>query len=101
MALIARGNGADIVNTGHAVCISPGQIRTLTGSSNVFVANQPIHRKGDLNEPHTHCPPVYSTEIVSFSPNVYANGLNVARQGDGYSCGAFVESVTQTTVYAN
>lgn len=101
MPLIARKDGVDVVNTGHPVCTVPGQIATLTGSDNVFVAGVGIHRKGDLNTPHTHCPPVYSTGIVTFSPNVFANKLNVARLGDTYSCGAFVEQVTQQTVFAN
>jgi uncharacterized Zn-binding protein involved in type VI secretion len=101
MPLIARGSGVDIVNTGHPVCISPGQITTDTCSSNVFVVGFGIHRKDDLNEPHTHCPPVYGTPIVTYSANVYANGKNVARQGDTYDCTAFIEQVTQSTVFAN
>jgi uncharacterized Zn-binding protein involved in type VI secretion len=115
MPLVARGTnstiggddasggalGPDIVNTGHAVCLSPGQILTDTASPNVYAVNWPVHRKGDLNQPHTHCPPVYGTPIVTFSPNVFANNLNVARQGDTYSCSAFVEQVTQSTVFAN
>lgn len=101
MPLVARGNGVDVVNTGHPVCVAPGQIATLSGSSNVFVHNQPIHRKTDTNTPHTHCPPVYSTNIVTHSPNVFANSLEVARLADTYSCGAFVEVVTQPNVFAN
>jgi uncharacterized Zn-binding protein involved in type VI secretion len=101
MPLIARGDEVDIVNTGHPVCIVPGLIRTLSCSTNVFVAGVGIHRKDDTNTPHTHCPPVYSTTINSFSPNVFANGRNVARQGDTYTCGAFVQEVTQKTVFAN
>jgi uncharacterized Zn-binding protein involved in type VI secretion len=101
MPLIARGNSADEVNTGHPVCVVPGVIKTLTGSPNVYIAGQPCHREGDLNEPHTHCPPVFSTAIVSFSPNVFSNGKRVARQGDTYSCGAFVQKVNQSTVHAN
>ena len=101
MPLIARGHGVDIVNTGHAVCISPGKITTDTCSENVFIGNVGVHRETDLNEPHTHCPPVYGTPVVTFSPNVYVNNLHVARQGDKYSCSAFVETVTQSSVYAN
>lgn len=101
MPLVARGDGADVVNTGHAVCVSPGQIGTLSCSSDVFVANIGIHRKTDTNDPHTHCPPVYSTKIVTHSPNVFANNLEVARLGDTYSCSAFVETVNQSTVFAN
>ena len=101
MPLVARGNSVDVVNTGHAVCVVPADIATLSGSSDVFVHNEPIHRKTDTNTPHTHCPPVYSTRIVSHSPNVFANNLEVARQDDTYDCGAFVKQVTQTNVYAN
>jgi uncharacterized Zn-binding protein involved in type VI secretion len=101
MPLVARGNVVDVVNTGHPVCVAPGQIATLSGSSNVFVHNEPIHRKTDTNTPHTHCPPVFSTNIVTHSPNVFANNLEVARLGDTYSCSAFVEVVTQPDVFAN
>lgn len=101
MPLVARGDGVDIVNTGHPVCVAPGIIATLSCSSNVFVHNVGIHRKSDTNTPHTHCPPVFSTTVNSFSPNVYANFLNVARQGDTYTCGAFIQEVTQKDVFAN
>jgi uncharacterized Zn-binding protein involved in type VI secretion len=102
MPLIARKSGSgDVVNTGHPVCIAPGTIETLSGSSDVFIAGHGAHREGDTNTPHTHCPPVYSTNIVSFSPNVFANGKHMARLNDTYSCGAFVQSVAQSTVFAN
>lgn len=101
MPLVARGKQVDIVNTGHSVCISPGRIRTLSHSPNVFIHNQPVHRRTDTNTPHTHCPPVYSTRVNTFSPNVYANNLNVARLRDRYTCGAYIERITQNTVYAN
>jgi uncharacterized Zn-binding protein involved in type VI secretion len=101
MPLIARGNAADVVNTGHPICVVPGQITTLSGSDDVFVVDEPCHRFDDTNEPHTHCPPVFSTTINSASPNVYANDRAVARLGDTYTCGAFVEIVNQSTVFAN
>ena len=102
MPLIARTKGSgDIVNTVHAICDAPGDILTETGSDDVFVVGHGIHRKDDLNEEHTHCPPVYSTEIVTHSPNVFANDLEVARVGDTYSCTAEIKSTTQTTVFAN
>jgi uncharacterized Zn-binding protein involved in type VI secretion len=101
MPLIARGNGADVVNTGHPVCVVPGIIATLSCSDDVFVVGVGAHRFGDTNTPHTHCPPVFSTTINSASPNVFVNGRPVARQGDSYTCGAFIQSVTQSTVYAN
>lgn len=101
MPLVARGSGADVVNTGHPVCVAPGKISTLSASGDVYVAGQPCHREGDTNTPHTHCPPVYSTTVNSYSPNVYCNGKGVARLGDTYTCSAFIESVSQGTVYAN
>jgi uncharacterized Zn-binding protein involved in type VI secretion len=101
MPNFARGEGADIVNTGHPVCVSPGQIKTLSGSSDVFVEGMPAHRKDDTNDPHTHCPPVFSTTVNSFSPNVFVNGLNAARLNDTYTCGAFIEVVNQNTVFVN
>lgn len=101
MPLVARGDHVDVVNTGHPVCVAPGTIATLSCSGDVFVHNIGVHRKSDTNTPHTHCPPVYSTNIVSYSPNVFANNREVARQGDSYSCGAFVQKVTQPNVFAN
>lgn len=101
MPAIARGNGVDSVNTGHPVCVAPGTIATLSGSSDVFVAGVGCHRQDDTNTPHTHCPPVYSTTISSFSPSVFVNGKGVARLGDKYTCGAFVQAVNQSTVFAN
>ena len=101
MPLIARTKGSgDIVDTVHAICVAPGDILTETGSGDVFVVGHGIHRKTDSNEP-THCPPVYSTDIVTHSPDVFANDLEVARIGDTYSCDAQVKSTTQTTVFAN
>lgn len=101
MPLVARGDEIDVVNTGHDVCVAPGTIATLSCSADVFVHNIGIHRKDDTNTPHTHCPPEYSTNVSSFSPNVFANFRNVARLGDEYTCGAFIEQVTQPNVYAN
>ena len=102
MPLVARTKGSgDVVDTVHPICVAPGDILTETGSNDVFVVNHGAHRKTDLNEPHTHCPPVYSTEIVTHSPNVFANNLELARLGDTYSCGAEIKTVQQQTVWAN
>lgn len=101
MPAIARGNGVDSVNTGHPVCKSPGTIATLSGSGSVYVAGSPCHRQGDTNTPHTHCPPVYSTTVSSYSSKVYANGKGVARLNDSYTCGAFIQSVSQSTVFTS
>tara|TARA_R110002074_G_scaffold396476_1_gene585981 strand:- start:87 stop:1130 length:1044 start_codon:yes stop_codon:yes gene_type:complete len=102
MPAVARTKGSgDIVNTVHNICVAPGDILTETGSSDVFVVNHGAHRKTDLNEAHTHCPPVYSTEIVTHSLDVFANGLELARLGDTYSCTAKIKTVQQQTVWAN
>ena len=102
MPLIARKVGSgDIVNTVHPICVDPGDILTDSGSSTVFVVEHGIHRKTDLNEPHTHCPPVYGTPLVTHSTNVFAEDLEVGRVGDEYDCSAKVKSVTQTKVFAN
>ena len=96
MPLVARKDGSgDVVNTVHDVCIA------LSGSDNVFVVGHGAHRFGDTNEPHTHCPPVYSTTINSASDNVFVNDKKIARVNDTYTCDAKVESVAQTTVFAN
>ena len=101
MPAVARGDGVDVVNTGHPVCVAPGIIATLSCSEDVFVENVGAHRKDDTNTPHTHCPPVFSTTVSSYSPNVFVNNREVAREGDSYTCGAFVQDVTQDTVFAN
>ena len=101
MAKATRGNGADIVNTGHPVCIAPGIIATLSGSNDVFIVSEPAHRRDDTNTPHTHCPPVFSTTVSTYNPNLFINGKNAAREGDQYTCGAFIQTVTQSTVYIN
>jgi len=102
MPLIARKVGSgDIVNTVQTICVATGDIFTDSGSSKVFVVDHGIHRKTDLNEPHTHCPPVYGTPLVTHSPNVFAEDLEVGRVGDTYDCSAQITSTTQTEVFAN
>ena len=101
MPLVARGNSVDVVNTGHVCCAVPIDIATLSGSDNVFVNGEPIHRLTDTNTPHDHCPGVRSTLIDKASETVFANELGVARLGDTYDCTAYVKEVTQTTVYAD
>tara|TARA_Y100000992_G_scaffold131064_1_gene86407 strand:- start:201 stop:515 length:315 start_codon:yes stop_codon:yes gene_type:complete len=102
MPLIARKDGSgDVVNTIHVSCIVPVDISTLSGSSDVFIVGHGCHREDDTNEPHDHCPPVSSTTVNSFSPDVYVNGKKVARLNDTYTCTAKIVTVQQTTVYAN
>ena len=102
MPLIAKKVGSsDIVNTVHPCCVSPKDIDTLSGSSDVFIVGHGCHREDDTNEPHDHCPPVSSTIVDTFSPDVYVNGKRVARLNDTYTCTAKIATVQQTTVYAN
>lgn len=101
MPKVARGNQVDVVNTGHASCVVPIDIATLSGSENVFVANEPVHRFDDTNTPHDHCPPVKSTKINSASGTVFVNNRAIAREGDTYDCTAYVKTVTQSSVYAD
>jgi uncharacterized Zn-binding protein involved in type VI secretion len=98
---MARGDGADSVNTGHPVCIAPGTIATLSCSPDTFIAGVCAHRFGDTNTPHTHCPPVFSTTISSASTKVFINGLGAARLGDPYTCGAFVQAVNQNVAFCD
>lgn len=101
MPLIARGDNADVVNTGHPSCDTPIQIGTLSCSDNVFVKGKGVHREGDTNTPHSHCPGVNSTTVNTFSPNVFANNKRVARKNDTYTCTAFIQTVNQDSVFAN
>ena len=101
MPKVARGDGVDVVNTGHPSCVIPIIIATVSCSEDVFVVGVGAHRFGDTNTPHDHCPPVISTTISSASSNVFVNGQAIAREGDTYTCGAFIQEVTQSTVYAN
>jgi hypothetical protein len=100
MPLVARGDGVDKVDTVHPICTSPGIISTDKCSNDVFVVNVGVHRETDLNEPHTHCPPVFGTPLVTFSSSVYANNLRLGRLGDTYSCSAKIIDVSQNTVFA-
>jgi len=112
MPNVARKDGVDTVSTGHG-CDS--QTVTNTGSGNVFANSIGVVRKGDLDaghnypvvilvfvpdeEPPPDPPPdyiggTYVEEIIceghtqalsTYSPNVFANNLNIGRLGDTYS----------------
>ena len=115
MPLIARRLlSGDVVNTVHvsvgdadsddgiACDKDPQDIKTEQGSSNVFVENHGVVRRGDLEQNHTFpgCEK-HQTGLATYSPNVYANGKQIGRLNDTYACGAKITSVTQSTVFAN
>ena len=93
MPAIARKDGIDKVSINHPTC--QGSTVTNAGSSDVFVNNIGIVRKGDAVESHTFAPPAcpsHAPGLVSFSPNVFVNNLNVGRVGDQYGCGATINT---------
>jgi hypothetical protein len=80
------------------------------GSGNVFVANVGVVRKGDVmgthpdGNPCTSSPINHSPALSTFSPNVFANNLNIGRIGDKYdSDGHYDHTIasSQGTVFAN
>ena len=115
MPKVARKDAADIVNTIHvsvgdaspsdgSICdADPVDIATLEGSGDVFAENVGVVRKGDKQQKHTIPPAcaLHQTGLTAYSPNVFANNLNIGREKDTYGCGAKITSVTQSTVYAN
>lgn len=114
MPLVARKDGVDVVNTIHvsvgdadpldgiACDAAPQNIATADGSSDVFVENVGVVRKGDNEVAHTipGCS-THQTGLATHSANVFANNLNIGRKDDTYGCGAKITSVTQSTVHAN
>lgn len=96
MPLVARGNSLDVV----AILHDGGLTTTLTGSPDVFVGGDPIHRVDDYNTEHTVGDSTHSTKLAVGSSTVFANGKAVGRIGDTYSCGAAILLPAQITVYA-
>ena len=112
MPAVARKDGADSISTNHG-CDT--QTVTDTGSNNVFVNGIGIVRKNDTTVPHGYPtvisvfvpdpeppedpPPGYiggsyvdeivcnphTVALTTYSPNVFANNLNIGRLGDSYS----------------
>lgn len=126
MPNVARKDGVDAVNTGHGCDTQTG---TNTGSGDVFVNNIGVVRKNDVTQSHGYPtvilvfvpdeeppedpPPdyiggTYVEEIVcnphtvpltTYSPNVFANNLNIGRLGDSYSGEVLVSG--SPNVFAN
>jgi uncharacterized Zn-binding protein involved in type VI secretion len=88
MMKVARVN-VDNVNGG--VIIGPG-------ASTVFVNGSKVSTLGDKVDDHpNHEQPL---NIVEASPNVFAEGIRVVRQGDAVNCGHTV-STGSNNVFAN
>tara|TARA_B100000214_G_scaffold159208_1_gene114315 strand:+ start:2085 stop:2435 length:351 start_codon:yes stop_codon:yes gene_type:complete len=114
MPLVARKDGAEVVNTVHvsvgdanpldgiACDAAPQNIATEQGSDDVFVEGIGVVRKGDNEQAHTipGCS-THQTGLATHSNNVFANDKEIGRKDDTYGCGAQITSVTQSTVFAN
>ena len=120
MPLIARGDGSgDLVTsptgapTPDAPCPAEMPVPIIGQSVNVIVEGFGVSRLGDAVAPHPfplaeepcsdHIP-----VCVTASPDVFADGLPVARMGDTYVAVEEedtevhpVEVITQSTVFAN
>lgn len=86
MPAVARKDGADSIATNHGC-----DAATVTdqGSSRVFINNIGVVRKGDLTAVHTipsggSCVP-HTVPLSTHSPNVFADNLQIGRQGDFYN----------------
>jgi uncharacterized Zn-binding protein involved in type VI secretion len=93
MPAIARKDGVDTVSINHPTC--QGSTVTDAGSADVFVNGIGIVRKDDVVKSHTFAPPAcpsHAPGLVTFSPDVFVNSLNVGRLGDKYGCGASISS---------
>lgn len=98
---IARKDGVDRVRTNHGC---DPITATLEGSSDVFVNNVGVVRRGDKTAVHNIlvgvvCVP-HQVPLTSFSPDVFVNGLEVGRQGDAYGSNEVLETGS-LDVFAN
>lgn len=90
MPNVARGNGKDTVHslTGTGENCTGGSIDTVTGtcSINVIVNDYGIVRKTDIVGEHQgqNCNTDIS-QLSTYSPNVFANDLEIGRKDDQYS----------------
>jgi uncharacterized Zn-binding protein involved in type VI secretion len=89
MAAVARGSGTDKINTGHGCTTTT---TTNVCSSNVFVNNKGVCRKGDAITSHTkpagkNCVN-HSASINAGSATVFVNGIPIARNGDSADAGS-------------
>jgi len=98
--LVARGDGQDTVTTNHCC---QGTTTTDECSSDVIVEGYGVVRIGDDDTSHLLCTdpcgPSHTVALSSSSPSVYANGLKIGCETDGYG-GEIITSVAQSTVFA-
>ena len=116
MPLIARGDGSgDKVTSptgapaGNSPCPAELDVAIIGKSADVFVVGVGVSRLTDDVDSHSFpgsdppCAP-HEPVCVAASPNVFANGLPVARMDDIYSVDGEdhpVTVITQSTVFAN
>lgn len=62
--------------------------KNIQGSNDVYVNNTPVHRQGDLWQPHTCGPDTHTGVLAKGSSTVYVNGKQLGRIGDPVSCGS-------------
>jgi uncharacterized Zn-binding protein involved in type VI secretion len=75
-----------------------------SGSPNVFINGEPLHRIGDHWAPHG-CPPFppnpgHDGRLIAGSPNTFANNKLVGRVGDAISCGS-IAAVGSPNTFTN
>jgi hypothetical protein len=109
MPLVARKNSVDLIASPDGAQGDPCAFNkgtpikwhwntdtiqyTLAGSSNVFVHSVGVVRAGDVMTTHpdenpcTSSPIDHTPTLSTYSPNVYANFLNIGRLGDVYKVG--------------
>jgi uncharacterized Zn-binding protein involved in type VI secretion len=75
-----------------------------SATADVFIESLAAHRVTDTNSSHPAVPAPscaeHVTTLSSGSPDVFVNGLALARIGDGYGCGITLTSGA-STVFAN
>ena len=101
MPALARGLGVDVVITNHD-CVA--WTTTNTASRTVFCEGINVHRVGDKNTPHSigapPCP-LHTTVVAVNSTQVYADGQQVARDGDAYVGTEVIRGVQQISVFVD
>lgn len=85
--------------TGHPPCYPPRP--NVTWSGDVFINGLGAHRQTDAWAPHgvALCPP-HKGSTAAGSPNVFVNGLPLARVGDPIDCGSLC-AVGSPNVFVN
>lgn len=100
MPAVSRGDSVDTVTTNHDCVVTT----TTSGmSGTVKVEGTGVHRKGDSTVAHgigaPTCPN-HSPSIKTGSTTVFANGMGVARVGDGYTDATDIVQTGSISVFA-